>query len=395
MKGKSTTQAVFRFVNDVLRTFHDKTYTVALFLDLTKAFDTVDKDILIHKLGIYGFRGSPCAFLSSYMTNRQQYVNISGLKSEMRPISTGVPQGSVLGPLLFNLFINDIVNISEAEKVLFADDAVFYVTARTLSLCVEKVKELIGKLSDWLGNNKLIPNTIKTKLMMFTPRPFGVLPDIFFNGVRLEWVCNIRYLGVIIDNKLNFSLQAADVYRKLSKMRGIFYSLASLLPKSTLVTIYYSLVYPIVSQNIVIWGGIPDANIRNIKITINKILRSILKVKTSVINMPLVPTNEMYKSLNFLKFEDIYKYFLLSFMHFVVRKNDDLFDKYLMPLLPQHPYGTRGTRINLPAVRLQIEKQFTIFQMCKIFNELPQYLIDPQSRQSLKYKFKRYAISQY
>ena len=108
-----------------------------------------------------------------------------------------------------------------------------------------------------------------------------------------------------------------------------------------------------------------------------------------------MPTSEMYKSLNFLKFEDVYKYYLLNFMHFVVCGNDDFFDEHLVPLLPQHQYGTRGIRINLPVVRLQIEKQFTIFQMCKLFNELPDYLINPQSRQTLKCKFKKYAISQY
>ena len=395
VRGKNTTQAIFRFVNDVLRTFHDKTYTVALFLDLTKAFDTVNKDILMHKLGVYGFRGNPHMFLSSYMTNRQQYVYISGIKSDMRPINTGVPQGSVLGPLLFNLFINDIVNIRDAEKVLFADDAVFYVTASTLTLCIERVRVLIEKLSEWLGNNRLIPNTIKTKLMLFTPRPVGVLPDIIFNDVRLEWVSHIKYLGIVIDNKLNFSLQAAYVYKKLSKMQGILYSLSPFLPKSTLVTIYYSLVYPVISQNIVIWGGITEANIRNIRIALNKILRSILNVEHDENNRPLMPTNDMYKTLNFLKFEDVYKYFLLTFMQFFIRKNDDLFNKYLRPLLPQHHYRTRGTRINLPDVRLQIEKQFAIFQMCKLFNELPECIIDSQSRQSLKYRFKNYAISQY
>ena len=305
MEGRSTTQAIFKVVTDILRTFHNKTYTVALFLDLTKAFDTVNKDILLHKLRLYGFRGNSNSFLSSYLSNRVQFIYVSGQKSNINPINTGVPQGSVIGPLLFNLFINDIVNIGDAEKVLFADDAVFYVTATTLASCIDKLKNLIAELSDWLRNIKLIPNILKTKLMMFTPRPVVQLPDIFFNGTKVEWVTEFRYLGIIIDNKLNFILQTREVHKKLSKMQGVIYSLSSLLPKKTLLTIYYSLVYSVLSQSIVIWGGVSEANTRNIKITVNKILRAILKVEHDDNNIPLVSTSEMYKTLNLLKFYTI------------------------------------------------------------------------------------------
>ena len=394
-EGKSTTQAIFKVVTDILETFHNKTYTAALFLDLTKAFDTVNKDILMHKMGIYGFRGIPNSFLSSYMSNRFQFVYIEGRKSEVKPVSTGVPQGSVLGPLLFNLFINDIVNVGRAEKVLFADDAVFYVTAPTLQLCIEKLNSLITELSFWLENNRLIPNVIKTKVMMFTPRHTGILPEVFFNGTRVEWVNDFRYLGIIIDNKLNFTLQTREVYKRVSKMQGVVYSLSSLLPRQALLTIYYSLVYSLVSQNIVIWGSVPEVNVKNIKICLNKILRSILKVEYDENNIPLVPTNEMYKSLNLLKFEDIYKYFLLKFVHLVLYGKNDMFDKHLLPLMPRHRYNTRNSRINLPDVRLQIEKQSTVFQMCKLINELPNYLLTPQSKCSLKRQFKNYAISYY
>ena len=395
MTGKSTTQAIFKVVTDILKTFHDKTYTAALFLDLTKAFDTVNKDILMHKLGIYGFRGIANSFLSSYLSNRFQYVYVDGKKSEVKPINSGVPQGSVLGPLLFNIFINDITNIGTCEKVLFADDAVFYVTAPTLALCIEELENLIRELSRWLQNNKLIPNVTKTKLMMFTARPIGILPDVFFNGSRVEWVNDFKYLGIIIDNKLNFSLQTREVHKKMSKMQGVLYSLSSLLPKQALLTIYYSLVYSLVSQNIIIWGGVSEVNIKNVKTCLNKILRSILRVQYDVNNVPLVSTNEIYRSLNLMKFVDIYKYFLLKFVHLVMYGNNDYFDKYLLPLMPRHQYSTRSTRVNLPNVRLQIEKQSTVFQMCKLINELPDCLLAPQSQFSLKKRFKKYVLSNY
>ena len=178
-------------------------------------------------------------------------------------------------------------------------------------------------------------------------------------------------------------------------MQGVMYSLSSLLPRQSLLTIYYSLVYSLVSHNIVLWGGVPEANIRNIKISLNKILRSILKVEYDENNVPTMHTNEMYKTLNLLKFQDIYKYFLLKFIHFILYRDNEMFVKYLMPLMPNHRYNTRNNRINLPNVRLQVEKQSTVFQMCRLINELPDYLLDPQSQCSLKNKFKNFVIHNY
>ena len=127
-KAKNTTQAIFKLTTDILRTFHEKSYTVALFLDLSKAFDTISREILVEKLLSYGFRGVTNSYLSSYLSDRKQYVNLGNHKSSTESINHGVPQGSVLGPLLSNIYINDIVIVGTAKKILFADDAVFYIT---------------------------------------------------------------------------------------------------------------------------------------------------------------------------------------------------------------------------------------------------------------------------
>lgn len=394
-KARNTTQAIFRLTSDMLNTFHEKSYTVALFLDLSKAFDTISREILVHKLSIYGFRGVTNSFLSSYLSERKQYVNIGNFKSSTEFINHGVPQGSVLGPLLFNIYINDIVKVGDAKKILFADDAVFYITERTLEMCIVKIKQLINDLSEWLKNNKLVANVNKTKLMMVTPRPFDDLPDVYFNGTKLEWVSNIKYLGVIIDNKLSFLPQASEVFMKVSKMHGIFYSLSSLVPRATLLTIYNSLVYPLITQNMLIWGGISPANLKNIKTMMNNILRCILKVERDDNNVPMVSVNNMYRSLNLLQFDDIYKFLLLKFLHLAFYKNRDLFNEYFLPLLPSHTYNTRNVRINLPVIRLEVERHFALFQCCKLLGELPDELLEPQSDYSLKVKYKSFVLSRY
>ena len=225
------------------------------------------------------------------------------------------------------------------------------------------------ELSEWLRNNKLVANGKKTKLMMLTPRPFDILPDVYFNGIKLEWVSSIKYLGIIIDNKLSFLPQANEIFMKVSKMHGIFHSLSSLVPKNTLVTIYQSLVYPLITQNILIWGGIATANLKNIKTMMNNILRCILRVERDNNNIPVVSVNAMYRSLNLLQLEDIYKYSLLKFLHLVLYKNAEIFNEYFIPLLPSHRYNTRNIRINLPVVRLEAEWHFALFQSCKLLNE--------------------------
>ena len=159
--------AIFNLTNDILKTFNSKQFTIALFLDLKKAFDTVNLNILLHKLSFYGVRGNDLNFIRSYLTNRRQYVNINGSSSGVKNVSVGVPQGSVLGPLFFNIFINDICSISTAKKILFANDAVFYITDSSLQSCIYKLNQLFNQLSKWLLNNKLIANGSKSKLMIY------------------------------------------------------------------------------------------------------------------------------------------------------------------------------------------------------------------------------------
>ena len=141
--------------------------------------------------------------------------------SDILSTTHGVPQGSVLGPVLFNLFINDIFNIPIADKVLFADDTVLYVNSSSFDACILAIKNVISNLSLWLNENNLLVNTDKTKLMIITPRHINHLPDIYFNNTLLEWVSNMKILGIYIDRNLNFISQADDVCRRLSRMHGV------------------------------------------------------------------------------------------------------------------------------------------------------------------------------
>ena len=142
------------------------------------------------------------------------------------------------------------------DTILFADDTVLHVSDPSLENCITMIETVISNITRWLDNNRLIANINKTKLMLITNKPVQDLPEIVFKGVKLDWVESIKYLGLYIDNKLTFNPQIDYLCSRLSRLRGVFYSLSKYIPSKNLILLYNSLVYPILSQDIIIWGGI-------------------------------------------------------------------------------------------------------------------------------------------
>ena len=389
-KRSSATLAIFSLVTDVLKTFNQKLYTVAIFLDLRKAFDTVNVNILMHKLELYGFRGNVNDLIKSYLSSRKQYVDVNGRVSNCNDVTIGLPQGSVLGPQLFKIFINDLTKINPGKSILSADDAVLYVTDSCLDSCLSKLNLLIKNLSGWILENKLTVNVDKTKLMIFSPRQIHNLPVIYYNGIVIEWVKDIEYLGITIDENLSFVPHVKKVNKKLSQLGGVFYSMKHFLPRNTLLNIFYSLVYGALTQNIIIWGGISETHIRGIRVRLNNILRSILNVGVRDLN-----TNTLYKTLDILNYDDTYKLFLLKFIHFCLYQRPDIFQEHFSGLMPNDRYPTRNNKINLPQVRRDNEKQSTIFNCCNVINELDTEFLEFQNKKTLNKRFKLKCINSY
>ena len=173
--GRSTTHAIIEFMSHLIPAYHGKMFSVCFFLDLRKAFDLINHKLLLLKLDHYGYRGHCLKFLESYYRNRQQFVYVNGHSSDMLPITHGVPQGSILGPLCFNLFINDLPLAVDAHTVLFADDAAFVLTAHTLKELYSKILKLFVDIGLYLNNNKLVANSTKSKLMMFSSMTYLIL----------------------------------------------------------------------------------------------------------------------------------------------------------------------------------------------------------------------------
>ena len=204
-KNMSTSLAILELVENITTYIDDCKSTVGIFIDLKKAFDTVDHDILIKKLDHYGIRGVANKWICSYLRNISQYVCIM-TSSECMKVTCGVPQGSILGPALFILYIIDVCNVSVLMKsIVFADDTNFLYSGDNLSQVCETVSTELVKLHSWFQVNKLSLNIGKTNFMIFGNKQSEANHVVSINGMNIKRVCVTTFLGVHIDSHLNWS----------------------------------------------------------------------------------------------------------------------------------------------------------------------------------------------
>ena len=181
LKNHSTEFVAMELTDKVLKDIDEKQITLAIFMDLSKGFDTLDHSILLRKLAYYGINGSALEWFTSYLTGRNQYVEIDGISSDILSLSTGVPQSSILCPLLFLIYMNDIPNCTEYFNfILYADDTTLSSIIRIPSVSLININNELAKVYDWLAVNKLSLNIGKTKYVIFhamNKRIEGVIPD--------------------------------------------------------------------------------------------------------------------------------------------------------------------------------------------------------------------------
>jgi hypothetical protein len=216
-KNHSTYMALIILLDKIVDALEKGEYVIGVFLDFSKAFDTVNHDILLKKLDFYGVRGIANQWIASYLSNRSQYVSYLNNKSDPGKITCGVPQGSILGPLLFLLYINDLAYVSrELYSILFADDTNVFISGNDIKSIADKMNIELDTVVRWLIANRLSLNINKTKYMVFSPSKKILNKDfeIILSGTKLEEVANIKFLGVVLDNKLNWKDHIAYIFQK-------------------------------------------------------------------------------------------------------------------------------------------------------------------------------------
>ena len=242
--------------------------SLVFFLDFSKAFDTVDHGILLQKLELYGLQDITLKWCKDYLSNRIQYVTYNGIKSMTDIIKCGVPQGSILGPLLFLMYINYLSQVSEfCLPLLFADDTNLFITGNdTAEMCAKLNDDLKG-ISEWLCCNKLSLNVSKTHYMVFSPRSKTISNlDVRINNTAIERVYDTKFLGVQIDAQLSWKKNIEYTCNKLSKSVGIILKAKKKLHKAALVTLYYSFAYPYLIYCNLVWGNTYSTNLEKLNI---------------------------------------------------------------------------------------------------------------------------------
>uniref|UniRef100_A0A3B3DM95 Reverse transcriptase domain-containing protein n=2 Tax=Oryzias melastigma TaxID=30732 RepID=A0A3B3DM95_ORYME len=225
-KKHSTTTATMKVINDVIVALDKKQHCASLFIDLSKAFDTVDHSILIDRLLSIGVSELAIAWFSNYLHNRTQCIKHEDLCSDLVTTKKGVPQGSVLGPLLFILYINDVgQSVSEANLHFYADDTVIYCCGSSLLQVIETLQKAFVAVQNSLLQLKLVLNADKSKLMLFSNKkvPDDLPVVTTLEGEVIEVVEEYKYLGVLIDNSLTFKPFMENLLKKLKLRLGFFY----------------------------------------------------------------------------------------------------------------------------------------------------------------------------
>ena len=301
--GHSTGTALMEFLDHIYRGIDEGGAGGALFVDLSKAFDSIDHTIMIDKLKKLGFRQSALTWFDSYLSNRYQITKVNNTLSNPMLNECGVPQGSILGPLLFICYINDLPqHLSHTSVSIYADDTAILSIGNDLAEIETRIQNDMTTLSAWFDANKLNLNKSKSKTMLFTSNRNRLKDcnlNITVNGTALEPVKTFKYLGVELDATLSFESHINRVCAKVSQRTGLLWRIRSFINTSLAKDIYTSLIEPHFLYLDYIYDGCSKASSDRLQITQNNALRAVLRAE------PRYPTTELHEKtgVNWLNFQ--------------------------------------------------------------------------------------------
>lgn len=383
----STEDAIVSLTKKIYASLDNQLPSIALFLDLAKAFDTVNFKILFKTLENLGVRGKSLDLFKSYLTDREQKVKVNGKYSEPRSITCGVPQGTVLGPILYLIYANDLFSQqSNGEIISFADDtAIFYQDINWLNL-KEKVETDFPKILSFFNSKLLTINFEKTHYLTFSSYSTGQPPykslTIRFRNkpFTLNSSENMKYLGLYIDNHMRWNTHISFVVKKLRSIAYIFYQMCPILSYRDSKLLYQALVEPHLSYGMTMWGGAHQSHLRQLEIIQKRFFKTILKENLRY------PSELVYENIGLYDLKQLYFAKVASFYY---KHKEEL-------QLLEHHYNTRARQNENCTVQFRRknigQKNFT-FLGKKLYNQLPLEIRKAKTVTLFKTKLKKYLMS--
>ena len=338
-EDSSTELAVIDIINEIISSVDNNLTNCCIFLDLAKAFNTVNHGILLSKLDKYGVRGPPLHLIKHYLNNRQQITNINNFKSNKLNINVGVPQGSCLGPLLFLIYINDMHLCTSLKLSLFADDTCLSLSHEDPQILQNCLNMELKNINNWLEKNKLFLNHSKSNYLIFSKKKNKPSITISINNNILQQQHTTNYLGIIIDDNLNWKPHINNLKLNLSRSCYALSKLRNYANLYTMKNIYYSLFYSKLKYCISSWGGASES-----------VLNPLIKLQKRAIRYisfkpARTPTNSLFIEMKMLKVNEIHKFEISKLVH-KMGNNNLQGNLKLVNLNTVHNYQTRSKSNN-------------------------------------------------
>lgn len=390
-KFHSTIDALIKTHDYIIEEKRKGNKIIGIFLDLSKAFDSIDNNILIKKLNTYGIRGPYNDLLTSYVTNRQCFTQIGEEKSTLNKIKYGIPQGSVLGPLLFSLYVNDIKQLARnAEINLFADDTNIFCSSKSYANLIQNCNNVLKLCKEWLRANKLTLNTNKSHFVDFSKNRNSNVPKILYidNEVLLEQD-HTKYLGMILQYNLKWDMHIDGLIKKLNSRIPLFYQIRNILPQDKKVLIFNSLSLSNIIYGIELYANKIDSNVKRLQKCQNRILK-ILFIKNHFTN-----TNVLHKNIKIMKIKDLVQLRQLLLSHKVIHERHKVNTTHSSMIVNQPIRNLRNiNNFTITAAHYEYRNKITE-SACIFWNELSNDTKSIINRNAFKEHIKTFCINNY
>ena len=388
-RGVSTENAVQKLLSHVYEAFDKGEFVLNIFLDLSKAFDVVNRRYLLYKLKRYGVNENELSWFTSYLDDRHQFTCINGNSSTVLSVQRGVPQGSILGPLLFIVYINDICNSSDYFKfIMYADDTSLLVSSNNIVEMLSHSNVELRNVMNWFASNELIVNQGKTKFMIFTRKKQlpATIPEICVANSPIERIYSYKFLGVTLDVSLKFKQHVSEIARKISKFVPIIYRIRSFLNRKLLLQIYSGLIYPNLIYCITAWGSTNESVIKILQVAQNKIVRAICGADRFCRSDPL------FSQLKMFNIRKVYQYMVCNYVHKSLAKSESQFSYQI------NNYNTRQAQnrlLTIPFTRSSHTMKSLSLSGPRNYNALPLTVKESKTFATFKKRLRDYMWLQY